>query len=232
MKILTLVARWLFVLCLPLLLLSASIGGAANSISLYKYGFEKYNVSQTTGLDTENLAFLAEGLIQYFNSDAQFSITVVKDGQSFVLFNEREIAHLKDVKDLFRLDYWIFLGTLLYSLAYAGLMLWLKARRRLALGLLWGSGLTLGLMLLLGMSTMLNFDQFFLQFHLLSFTNELWQLDPSKDYLIMLFPRGFWYDATLFIAAATAVGAVILGGVGFYVYSSASASASAGRRRG
>jgi len=229
MKILTLATRWLFILCLPLLLLSASIGGAANSSCLYQYGFEKYNVSQTTGLDTANLAFIAEELIQYFNSDAQYiSITVVKDGQSFTLFNEREVVHLKDVKGLFRLDYWIFLGTLLYSLAYAGLMLWLKARRHLARGLIWGGGLTLSLMLLLGLSTVLNFDQLFLQFHLFSFANELWQLDPSQDYLIMLFPRGFWYDATIFIAIAAAVGAVVMGGVGIYLYS----SASAGRRRG
>ena len=94
------------------------------------------------------------------------------------------------------------------------------------------SWVTLGLMLLLGLSTMLNFDQLFLQFHLLSFTNDFWLLDPSRDYLIMLFPGGFWYDAMLCIAAATAVGAVLLGGTGIFLYSSASASASDGRRRG
>lgn len=229
MKILMLILKWLFVLCLPLLLLSASIGGAANSISLYKYGFDKYGVSQTTGLADVELDGVARGLIRYFNSgDEYIYLTVVKNGRTYTLFNEREVVHLKDVKDLFRLDYWVFLGTLLYSLAYVGLMLWLRAWRCLGRGLLWGSGLTLGLMLLLGLSTMLNFDQFFLQFHLLSFSNEFWQLDPSRDYLIMLFPGGFWYDATLFIAAATAVGAVILGGAGFFIYS----SAAAGRRRG
>jgi hypothetical protein len=36
----------------------------------------------------------------------------------------------------------------------------------------------------------------------------------------MLFPGGFWLDATLFIAMGTVVGAVILGGVGAgYFYS-------------
>ena len=216
MKILTSVTRWLFILCLPLLLLSASIGGAANSAPLYKYGFDKYRVSQTTGLPEAGLDGVARGLIRYFNSGEEYiSLTVVKDGQLFTLFNEREIAHLKDVKGLFRLDYWLLLGTLLYSLVYIGLFSWLGGRRLVARGLLWGGGLTLGLMLLLGMSTMLDFDQLFLRFHLFSFPNELWQLDPARDYLIMLFPRGFWYDATLFIATATAVGAVVIGGVGF-----------------
>jgi len=219
--------KWLFVLCLPLLLLSASIGGAANSLALYRYGFDKYEVGQTTGLSAVELDKAARGLVHYFNSSEEYiSLTVVKDGQSFTLFNEREAIHLKDVRGLFRLDYWLFLGALIYALAYVGFFIWLKEWHQLARGLLWGSGLTLGLMLLLGFSTMLNFDQFFLQFHLLSFTNELWQLDPSRDYLIMLFPRGFWYDATLFIAIATAVGAVIMGGAGIYIFSSA------GRRRG
>jgi len=221
------ITKWLFFLCLPLLLLSASTGGAANSLALYRYGFDKYEVGRTTGLSQAELEKTARGLIHYFNSsDEYINLTVVKNGQTFTLFNEREVIHLKDVKGLFRLDYWVFLGSLLYSLAYAGFMLWLRERRWLARGLLVGSGLTLGLMLVLGLSAMLNFDQFFLQFHLLSFSNEFWQLDPSRDYLIMLFPRGFWYDVTLIIAAATAVGAVILGGVGMYIYSSA------GRRRG
>jgi integral membrane protein (TIGR01906 family) len=60
---------------------------------------------------------------------------------------------------------------------------------------------------------MLDFDRFFLQFHLISFANDLWQLDPTKDYLIMLFPQGFWYDATLFCALGTVVMAVVLAGM-------------------
>ena len=215
MKILITTAKWLFILCLPWLLLSASIGGAANSVSLYKYGFEKYNVSQTTGLAEAELEKAATWLIRYFNSDEEnISLTVVKDGKPFVLFNEKEVAHLRDVKGLFRLDYWVLLGTLVYALAYAGVSLWRKNWRQLAWGLVGGSGLTLALMLVLGLGTLLNFNQLFLQLHFISFTNELWQLDPTKDYLIMLFPRGFWYDATLFCALAAAVGAVVLGGVG------------------
>ena len=215
MKIVGITAKWLFILCLPLLLLSASIGVVVNSLSLYKYGFEKYDVSQTTGLAEEELEKAATGLISYFNSDEEhISLTVIKDGQPFVLFNQREVTHLRDVKGLFWLDYWILLGTLIYALAYAGVSLWRKEWRRLAWGLVGGSGLTLGLILALGLGALFNFDQLFLQFHLLSFANELWLLDPTKDYLIMLFPRGFWYNATLFCALVTGIGAVILGGVG------------------
>jgi len=133
------------------------------------------------------------------------------------LFNQREVAHLRDVKGLIRLDYWVLLGTLIYALAYAGVSLfWRRQRywRRLARAVVGGSGITLALMLALGLGALLNFDQLFWQFHLISFANELWQLDPTKDYLIMLFPQGFWYDTTLFCALATVFGAGVLGGVG------------------
>ena len=69
-------------------------------------------------------------------------------------------------------------------------------------------------MLALGLGALLGFDRLFRQFHVLSFANDFWMLDPSRDYLIMLFPGGFWFDVTLFVTLCTALGAVVLGGVG------------------
>ncbi|GAI46409.1 unnamed protein product, partial [marine sediment metagenome] len=215
MKGLTIAAKWLFSLCLPVLLLTASIGWAVNSHWLYKYGFEKYDVSQTTGLAEMELEKAATGLISYFNSgEENISLAVIKSGEPFELFNQREVIHLRDVKGLIRLDYWVLLGTLIYTLGYAGVSLfWRRGRywRRLAWGVINGSGITLALMLALGLGALLDFDQLFLQFHLLSFSNEFWQLDPTRDYLIMLFPGGFWYDAAIFCALATAGLAIVLG---------------------
>ena len=215
-------AKWLFILCLPVLLLTASVSVMVNSLWLYRYGFEKYGVSQTTSLAPSELDKAAKGLIGYFNSDDDYiNLTVLKDGKPLVLFNEREVSHLRDVKGLFSLVYRVLLGTLIYALVYIGssFFLW-QDRRRMAWGLVGGGSLTLFLMLVLGVGTLFNFDQLFLQFHLISFANDLWMLDPTRDYLIMLFPQGFWYDVTLFCALAAAVGAVILGGVGgWYVAS-------------
>ena len=211
MIILSIVARWLFILCLPILLLTASLGWAVNSLPLYKYSF-KY---QTSDLSEEELETAATGLISYFNSDDEdITLTVVKDSEPFELFNEREVAHLRDVKNLIWLDYCFLLGTLIYILGYAGFSLIRgKDWRWLARGVVWGSGITLALILALGLGILVGFDQLFWQFHVISFANELWQLDPARDYLIMLFPRDFWYDAALFCTLVVALGAVVLGGV-------------------
>ena len=147
MKILGIVAKWVFILCLPLLLLTGSVGAVANSLWLYKSGFEKYDVGQTTGLAESELEVAARGLISYFNSGDEFiSLTVIKDGEPFELFNEREVIHLKDVKGLIQLDYRVAVGTLVYVLAFAGASLfWRRGsyRRQRARGVAAGSSITL-----------------------------------------------------------------------------------------
>jgi integral membrane protein (TIGR01906 family) len=229
MKALGIAAKWLFILCLPVLLITASLGWAANSLWLYRYGSEKYDVSQTTALPDSELENVYADLISYFNSDADYiAITVVKDNESFALFNQQEIIHLKDVKGLIQLDYGVGLGTLVYILAYAGVCLfWRKKRywRELAWGLVGGGSITLGLMLASTLGALLNFDWLFWQFHVISFANQFWLLDPTKDYLKMLFPDAFFYDGAILCAIVTAALAIILGGVGGWWLRSA-------RRRG
>ncbi len=219
MKIFTNIARWLFIVCLPFLFLSAGIAWAVNSLWLYTSGFEKQNVSATTGLDKEQLADVAKGFIGYWNSGEQrINIVVVRNGQSVPLFNEKEIDHLVDVKTLFQFDYKVTFISGAYALGYVIFSLYRRKRdnlRGLAKSVAWGSGLTLIFMLALGLGALLGEGQFALfwyQFHIFSFANDLWQLDPARDYLLMLVPEGFWYDALRYIVFATAGMAVVFGG--------------------
>ncbi len=222
-KILSIIATGTMSICIFVFFLTASIACAVNSPWLYKYGFNKYYVGETTGLSEQELDKAARGLISYFNSGEEFvDITVEKDGKIFTLFNEREVMHLKDVKGLFRLDYIVLLCTFVYGLVYTLITVYWRNgiyKRTLAWGIVGGGGTTLALMLALGLGIFYNFDWLFLQFHLLSFANDLWQLDPAKDYLIMMFPRDFWYDAALFCALGTLVAAVVSGVIaGVYLY--------------
>jgi len=221
MRILGIAAKWLFILCLPVLLLTASLGWAANSLWLYKYGFQKYNVSQTLAdfglkLTDSELENIYAGLISYYNSpDEYISITVVQDGKPFNLFTPEETIHFRDVKGLIRLDYWVWLGTLVYALAYAGICLfWRKRRywRQLAWGLVSGGSLTLALLLLVfGLGMLLSFDQLLYRFHLVFFTNLYWS---AEGYMLLLFPENLLRDMALFCAAIIIGLAIILGGVG------------------
>ena len=225
LRILGIAAKWLFMLCVPILLLTASLAGAANSLRLYEYGAETYNVSQRladAGLeltDSEIKQVYAD-LISYFNSNKEnVNITVVKNGEPFNLFTPEETIHFRDVKGLIWLDYWLLLGTLVYALAYAGVSLfrW-RDRRGLAWGLIGGGGITLALMLAFGLGAVFGFGDLFYQFHLVFFTNPYWS---AEGFMLKLFPEDFFRDAALFCALTTVGLAIILGGVsgGYLLFS-------------
>src|SRR5260370_5686502 len=80
--------------------------------------------------------------------------------------------------------------------------------------LLWSAGLMVALVVLVGILSLMDFDALWTRFHQVAFRNDLWQLDPSRDYLIMLFPEPFWFTATIRMATSVAVQTVLVAAIG------------------
>ena len=68
----------------------------------------------------------------------------------------------------------------------------------------------MGIAAVVGILSLFGFQRLFVFFHLVSFDNDLWILDPTRDYLIMMFPQGFFFDATVFIVVLTLGQALLL----------------------
>ena len=205
MKAFTAINTILFIICIPLLLITSDLRFAVNDIQLYEYGFNKYHVSEDTGLDKGNLTDIAHNLIAYFNSDEEFV--------DISVYNQRDIDHLKDVKGLIQLIYRLQFVALAYIAVYIGfnfLLLGGAFWRQLDRRLIWGSWTTIALLAVLGIIALVDFDQLFLLFHLVSFRNDLWQLYPG-DKLLAMFPEGFFNDAALFIGGAIILEAIVIG---------------------
>ena len=208
----------LFIVAVPLFLVTASVTWAFNSPGLYENGFEKYQISLTSGITSADLRQVGADLRGYFNSnDEPLDIRTRILGTERELFNPTEIAHMRDVK---RLVWGVYVlgavsGVYLLVLVIAGF-----ARRRkgfvetLAPRLLWGGTLTLVLLVAFGLLAATGFDTLFLRFHQFSFANDFWQLDPRTDYLVRLFPQDFWFDATMSVALWAITGALILTAAG------------------
>jgi len=219
-KIVQSIVYWLFVFCLPVVLVTSTICWEVNELRLYEYGFDKYQISQNTGIDRLQLRNAAQHLIDYFNSKVNTAqIVVGKPGGEFNLFNERELVHLEDVRGLIQLDYWVQRGALLLLITCVLLLpfVFRVGWRIVVKGLSWGSLVTVGLMSGLALWAFFGFERFFILFHLVSFSNEYWILDPAKDYLIRLFPGGFFYDAALLGFGAVILEALLIGGIAFGV---------------
>jgi integral membrane protein (TIGR01906 family) len=221
LKFVRTIADWLFVICLPLLFLTSTVRLGISSMHIYEYGFNKYGISEVTNIDRTQLNQVARKLIDYFNSKTETPqiMVVNKDGEQFELFHDYELIHLEDVKGLIQLDYRIQVASLAYIVVYGLLfLLWRKGRwQDLARGVRWGCALSLVFIAALGIASIFNFERLFIQFHLISFSNPYWLLDPSKDYLIMLFPAGFWQDIAFLGGGTIAAEALILGGIAWAV---------------
>ncbi len=206
----------LFAVCVPLFLVTASVAWAFNDPGLYQRGFQKYNVPISSGIDEADLAQVGAELREYFNSrEEPLYIRTRVYGEERELFNDREIHHMRDVKRLV----WGVYAVAIVSGAYLAIVTARSlisgrsgALRWLARRLVWGGCATVGGIALFGVFAITGFESVFVLFHRISFTNDLWQLDPRTDYLLVLFPLGFWFDATVSVALRAIAGALVLAG--------------------
>ncbi len=216
MNLLTRVLAVLFILTVPVLLIAGSVALAVNDPGLYDAGFDKYSISLRTGISDADLRLVGAELRNYFNSDNEpLLIKTQVYGEEREVFNQREVAHMRDVKGLIQGVYIVALLSAAYLAATVALgFLWRGHEfwRPLARLSTWGGGLTLLLILAFGAIALVGFDSLFLKFHQISFSNNLWQLNPNTDYLLIMFPQGFWLDATLRTATTAVTGGAILAG--------------------
>jgi integral membrane protein (TIGR01906 family) len=196
------------------LLITTNVRWAANEARLYHYSFAKYDAEAATGISRSQLDAAADRLVRYFNNDEEtIRILVQQDSRRVPLFNERETSHLTDVKNLFRTVFRVQEASLAFALVFVvAVFIWAAdaSLRVLARIILQASLLTLGLLALFAVLALVGFDELFLRFHLVAFTNDLWKLDPGTDHLIQMFPRDFWFDATMLMAGLTALEAMLL----------------------
>ena len=210
-------ATILFVIALPVALVTTNIRLLANAPAVYSWAFDRYDAEEATGLSREDLDATAAALRDYFNNDeAVFYHTVTKDGIEQPVFNARETLHLKDVKSLFVTVNRLQEVTAIYVLAYViAFFIWARDGnlRQLATHTLLGLGLGAVVVGGIGIGAALGFEAAFDRFHRVLFDNDLWQLDPATDRLIQMVPEPFWRDMAIVLGVMCAVEALLIGGL-------------------
>ena len=180
----------------------------------YSFEFDKNNIPETTQIPKEELNKASKIIREYFaNEEKYLKLEVYQNGVLRSIYSEKEISHMRDVKTLIKglyvlstISLTLILTTIIWGIA-------IKKSRFIAvlLKLLSSSAkYILITAIILGIVSILAFEQVFLIFHEISFANDLWMLDPSKDYLIMMFPQTFFLEATLLIGLFTLIECLIL----------------------
>jgi integral membrane protein (TIGR01906 family) len=212
------IGGFLFVLAVPLFVILGNALDVASDPEFYQREFALYGIGRVTGLDDDQLRTVADAFITYLKDPtAKLDVVVTLNGTRRPLFNQQEISHMEDVQGVFtgvrRLR--LAAGAVLLILPLVGLTIGGGGfMPRLGLLLTLGGTVTVVLLGLCGLLSFVDFTEAFVKFHEIFFSGGNWQFDPRTDYLIMLFPEGFWFDCVMRIAMLSALEAVVLGGVG------------------
>ena len=211
-----------FIVLVPVVLITTTIRVAISEQSVYDYSVKRYDAHVVSGIPEEELLRANGEIHQYLTGDyaGPLSISVLsKDGTAGPLFNARETAHMADVRDLVRGMFTVQIAAIAAVLALAVVMLVMWPPRALAAAGMYGSLLTGGVLAMGGLLVLTGFDAAWSQFHVIAFANDFWELNPSRDHLIQMFPEAFWQRATVAVGGAIVLEATLIAAAaGLYLY--------------
>ncbi len=216
--ILTLI-RWLVILAMPFFLGMGTI----RAIIAWDYPAFEYGriAPDMFGFSPEERLELAQGTLDYLQrtEPAAEVIHLLEalrlPGTDRPLYNESEIDHMIDVKNLADVIRWI--AYIAGAVVIIGLAILLIPRPTRPFGwrtlMLAGLG-TVIILAAIALLILIAWPIFFVQFHELLFPPGTWTFAYS-DSLIRLFPEQFWFDIGLLISVTTLALGVLVGLVGY-----------------
>jgi integral membrane protein (TIGR01906 family) len=160
----------------------------------FQWFYTQNNTAASLGMSYPDLMRATQQLLNYMldKSDSIQSVVMVNN-TSTNMFNQREIDHMVDVLYLIRAMR-IFM---VFSLSIAAITwytkrtsTWFKANLKQSYSI--ALGLLVGFVGGLSAFAIIDFRAFWIVFHQVLFTNDLWLLDPRTDRLINMVPLNFF----------------------------------------
>ena len=206
---------------LVLALLVGCVSIFAFNNDFYKDEYAKLGAAQYVGVSEENLNDATDVLLDYLK-DERDDIELLSDqGDSF--YSEREKMHMVDVKALYQncsALAWTFL------FVGAGLLIWVIAVRKkeafyhIVRGFNRASIFIIAFFAFIGIAAAVDFNTFWINFHRLFFTNDLWMLDPANSRMIRMYQEAFFFDMVtgiLILFLAIFIGLLIASVIALYL---------------
>ena len=179
----------------------------------YEDEYEKYNVTADVHMEMEDLLDVTREMMAYLRGNREdLHVPTIVDGQPREFFNEREIAHMEDVRGLFLGGLLLRRISILGAVVCLILMTVLKARivQVLPRSICVGTGLFFAVICFLAALISTDFTKYFVIFHQIFFDNDLWILDPATDLLINIVPEPFFMDTAWRIALTFGISVGVL----------------------
>lgn len=214
MSILRYTAGILASFCLMIILLITSVEAVTYwTPGFYEKEYAKYNVTADVNMEMEDLLEVTHEMMSYLRGDrADLHVPTVVGGVEREFFNEREIAHMEDVRGLFLAGMALRRICIVIAIACVLALILLKSniKKILPKSICIGTGLFFAIVCVLAAIISTNFSKYFVMFHHIFFNNDLWILDPATDLLINIVPEPFFMDTAARIGITYGVSVLIL----------------------
>ena len=184
-----------------LIIISGSLNFIVRSSLIYDYNISTYSIEKRTSLSLEKINEINLGIRTYFFNE--------KELLDIDIFSNKEILHMKDVKSVMN---FIFDISKILSIVFCILTFVLYSYFRVYIYKLifYSLSLFLSILVFLGASFLLFFQELFIIFHQIAFNNDLWILNPNEDYLLMMYPEDFFRDVAILILVTSFILNVIV----------------------
>lgn len=218
MKYLQRFAGILTAFCLMIILFFTSVEAVVYwTPGYFEKEYTKYQVlDDLPSMTMDDLLDVTDQMMAYLKGKrADLHVTTRMGGETREFFNEREIAHMEDVQELFLKAIVLRRICLAVCVIMLLFMILSKADLRTLLpsSLCMGTGLFFAVIAALAAVISTNFTKYFIIFHHMFFNNDLWILDPSTDMLINIVPEGFFMDTAGRIAFLFGTLSLVLFGI-------------------
>lgn len=187
--------------------------GIYSDFGWYQKEYEKYKVVDDLEMQMEDVMDVTTEMMAYLRGNREDLVVNTKvNGVEREFFNDREKAHMVDVKNLFLGGLKLRAVSIVIVVLAVGAMIAMKADWKVLLpkSCLIGLGTFVVLTGGLGMLCASDFNKYFTIFHEIFFTNDLWLLDWRTDLMIRMLPEGFFFDMVIRIGSIFMIALFVL----------------------
>ena len=172
-------------------------------LNFYEKKYEELNVAQSIGLNSTDLTKATNVLLDYLvGKTDSLEVYATIDGKNQEVFNQREKDHMIDVQVLF-MNTINIRNIALITMFISGILIYLFNKKDwlnvIVNGIKQASYILGFVFIFLVTFAVLDFESFWIYFHKLLFSNELWLLNPYTDNLILMVPLPFFFSLVTLI---------------------------------
>ena len=156
------------------------------NLDFYKNFYSKGNLAPNINTSNDELINNTSNLLDYLNSKAELNTS---------WFTEKDILHMEDVRTLYNVSFYtmiffiaiFIISTILIIFLYKNCTMFYITRT-------FNKTLLAFIVLIIVLASIIsyNFNSFWIRFHQLLFSNDLWLLSPDESNLIKMVPEEFF----------------------------------------